>query len=53
MRGGRDAMAALPEGERSAMAGGLAIGFRWMLAGAAVMTGVAAVLAFRVPLRRV
>jgi len=53
MRGGRDAMAALPEGERSAMAGGLAIGFRWMLAGAAVMRGVAAVLAFRVPLRRV
>lgn len=53
MRGGREALAALPERERALMAGGLATGFRAMLAGAAVMTGVAAVLAFRVPLRRV
>jgi len=53
MRGGREALAALPEGERAVMGAGLATGFRAMFAGAAVMTGVAAVLAFRVPLRRV
>ena len=53
MRGGREALAALPEAERAAMGGGLAIGFRAMFAGAAVLTGVAAVMAYRVPLRRV
>jgi hypothetical protein len=53
MRGGREALASLPAGERAVMAEGLATGFRAMFAGAAVMTGVAAVLAFRVPLRRV
>lgn len=53
MRGGGDALAALPEGERRVMAEGLATGFRAMFAGAAVLTGVAAVMAFRVPLRRV
>ena len=53
MRGGREALGNLPAGERAVMAEGLAIGFRAMFAGAAVMTGVAAVLAFRVPLRRV
>ena len=53
MRGGREALGALPEAQRAAMAEGLATGFRAMFAGAAVLTGVAAVMAFRVPLRRV
>ena len=53
MRGGREALANLPASERAVMAEGLSAGFRAMFAGAAVMTGVAAVLAFRVPLRRV
>jgi hypothetical protein len=53
MRGGREALASLPAGERAVMAEGLARGFRAMFVGAAVLTGVAMVMAFRVPLRRV
>jgi predicted MFS family arabinose efflux permease len=53
MRGGREALASLPEAERAVMGSGLAMGFKAMFVGAAVLTGVAAVLAFRVPLRRV
>ncbi|MCU0889926.1 MAG: MFS transporter [Rubritepida sp.] len=52
LRGGREAMAALPEAERAAMAAGLADGYRALFAGAAVIMGVAAVMAWRVPLRR-
>lgn len=53
MRGGRAAFAVLSEVDRAAMAAGLAGGFRAMFAGAAVLMGVATVLAWRVPLRRV
>ena len=53
MRGGREALALLTEESRMAMAAGLAGGFRAMFAAAAVLVGVATVLAWRVPLRRV
>ncbi|MBY0338186.1 MAG: MFS transporter [Acetobacteraceae bacterium] len=49
MRGGRDALATLPPGELAR----LAEGFRALFIGAAVLAGVATVLACRVPLRRV
>ncbi len=52
MRGGREALAALAEQDRTAMAAGLSGGFRVMFAAAAVLLGVAPVLAWRVPLRR-
>ncbi|MDB5375881.1 MAG: putative arabinose efflux permease, family [Rubritepida sp.] len=52
MRGGREALAALAEQDRTAMAAGLSGGFRAMFAAAAVLLGVATVLAWRVPLRR-
>jgi predicted MFS family arabinose efflux permease len=53
MRGGRAALALLPEGERATIADGLADGFRVFFAGTAVLAGAATVLAWRVPLRRV
>lgn len=53
MRGGREALALLSEADRAAMSAGLAGGFRAMFAAASVLMGVATVLAWRVPLRRV
>ena len=46
-------LAALPAPERAAMAAGLSDGYRAMFAGAAAIMGLAAVMAWRVPLRRV
>lgn len=53
LRGGREALAALPVLERAAMAAGLSGGYRAMFAGAAAIMALAAVMAWRVPLRRV
>ncbi|MBS7812419.1 MFS transporter [Roseococcus pinisoli] len=53
MRGGRQALALLSESDRLAMAAGLAGGFKAMFACAAVIMGIATVLAWRVPLRRI
>jgi len=47
--GGRAALAALEAGDRAA----LAVGFRALFAGAALLLGVAFVMAWRVPLRRI
>jgi MFS family permease len=52
LKGGREALAALPEAERAALAAGLADGYRALFAGAAAIMAVAAVMAWRVPLRR-
>jgi MFS family permease len=52
LRGGREALAALPAAERAALAAGLGDGYRAMFAGAAAIMSVAAVMAWRVPLRR-
>lgn len=49
IRGGRDALANVPPGDMAR----LAEGFRAFFTGTAVLAGIAAVLAFRVPLRRV
>jgi MFS family permease len=53
IRGGREALALLPAAERDAIAGGLAEGFRAFFGGTAAIAGVAAVMAWRVPLRRI
>jgi predicted MFS family arabinose efflux permease len=53
IRGGREALAVLPTAERAAIAGGLAEGFRVFFGGAAAIAGLAAVMAWRVPLRRI
>ena len=53
LRGGREALAALPPEERMAMASGLSDGYRVMFVGAAVIMGLGAVMAWRTPLRRV
>lgn len=53
LRGGREALAALPVPERATMAAGLSDGFRAMFVGAAAIMALAAVMAWRVPLRRV
>jgi len=53
LRGGREALAALPVLERATMAAGLSDGFRAMFVGAAAIMALAAVMAWRVPLRRV
>jgi predicted MFS family arabinose efflux permease len=52
IRGGREALAVLTTLERAAIAGGLAEGFRIFFGGAAAIAGLAAVMAWRVPLRR-
>jgi MFS family permease len=53
LRGGREALAALPVLERATMAAGLSGGYRAMFVGAAAIMALAAVMAWRVPLRRV
>ncbi|MCW8085740.1 MFS transporter [Sabulicella glaciei] len=53
IQGGRAALGAMPEAEQAVLAAALAEGFRSLFAGAAVMGGVATVLAWRVPLRRI
>lgn len=52
-QGGRTALAALPDEARAPLAAGLAAGFQAMFAGAAALAGMGAVLAWRVPLRRI
>jgi len=53
LRGGREALAALPVAERAVMAAGLSGGYSAMFVAAAIIMGLGAVMAWRVPLRRV
>jgi hypothetical protein len=53
LRGGREALATLPATERAVMAAGLSGGYTAMFVAAAIIMGLAAVMAWRVPLRRI